>query len=172
VRYDAVYATLFKCSSRRIADYPHLSAWMRDVWQLPLPWSSLQVGPGGLGRGAGSLGRGRLGPARRSRWCPRSAAVPCPLPPLAPATSSRLPIHPRQPTPTHPPPARPPAPPRRAQIRDTIDIDAARHSYFTNLFPLNPGGIVPAGPSAADLRLDAPAGRGPAEPAAVFHMRA
>lgn len=57
------------------------------------------------------------------------------------------------------------------QIRDTIDIDAARVSYFTNLFPLNPGGIVPSGPSLADLDLGRPAGRGPAEPELVFHMR-
>lgn len=26
VRFDAVYATLFKCSRRRVADYPHLQA--------------------------------------------------------------------------------------------------------------------------------------------------
>jgi hypothetical protein len=43
-RYDAVYATLFKCSSRRVSDYPHLHAWLRDIWQLQLPWSSMQVG--------------------------------------------------------------------------------------------------------------------------------
>ncbi|GLI65971.1 hypothetical protein VaNZ11_009657 [Volvox africanus] len=49
----------------------------------------------------------------------------------------------------------------RLQISDTLDLDAARSSYFRNLFPLNPGGIVAAGPTAADLRLqDLPAGRG------------
>jgi putative glutathione S-transferase len=47
------------------------------------------------------------------------------------------------------------------QVRDTVDIDACRASYYTNLFPLNPGGIVPAGPRADELGLDAPAGRGP-----------
>ena len=26
-------------------------------------------------------------------------------------------------------------------------------SYYANLFPLNPGGIVPAGPTAADLGM-------------------
>ena len=35
VRYDAVYSTLFKCSRFRIkADFPHLHAWMQDVWLL------------------------------------------------------------------------------------------------------------------------------------------
>ena len=32
-----------------------------------------------------------------------------------------------------------------------FDLDDARRSYYTNLFPLNPGGIVPAGPTPADL---------------------
>ena len=32
-----------------------------------------------------------------------------------------------------------------------FDVDGARRSYYGNLFPLNPGGIVPAGPSADDL---------------------
>lgn len=41
-----------------------------------------------------------------------------------------------------------------------MDIDACRVSYYTNLFPLNPGGIIPSGPTAADLQLDVPAGRG------------
>lgn len=39
------------------------------------------------------------------------------------------------------------------QVSETVDVDAARHSYFTNLFPLNPSGIVPAGPTAQDLGL-------------------
>lgn len=68
IRFDAVYASLFKCGRKRIRDFPNLDAWMRDTWQLPLP--------------AGGL-----------------------------------------------------------QIRDTIDIDAARRSYYTNLFPLNPGSL-------------------------------
>lgn len=45
-------------------------------------------------------------------------------------------------------------------VRDTVDLDGCRRSYFGNLFPLNPSGIVPSGPTAADLRLDLPAGRG------------
>ncbi len=54
---------------------------------------------------------------------------------------------------------------------DTIDIDAARQSYYTNLFPLNPGGIVPAGPTAAQLGLDKPAGRGGHSLHEVFSLR-
>jgi len=46
------------------------------------------------------------------------------------------------------------------QVRDTVDIDACRVSYYTNLFPLNPGGIIPSGPTAADLQLDLTADRG------------
>jgi len=37
IRFDTAYAVLFKCSKRRATDYPHLFAWMRDVYQLPLP---------------------------------------------------------------------------------------------------------------------------------------
>lgn len=43
VRFDAVYATLFKCCRRRVADHPHLQAWLRDVHQLQLPSSGLQL---------------------------------------------------------------------------------------------------------------------------------
>lgn len=46
------------------------------------------------------------------------------------------------------------------QVKDSVDIDAARASYYTSLFPLNPSGIVPSGPRAADLQLGQPAGRG------------
>ena len=42
-RFDAVYATLFKCCRRRIADYPHLSAWAADVAQIAVPGGGLQV---------------------------------------------------------------------------------------------------------------------------------
>lgn len=58
------------------------------------------------------------------------------------------------------------------QVRDTVDVDACRRSYYTNLFPLNPGGIIPSGPTAADLQLDAPAGRGAScRVADVCHMQ-
>lgn len=33
VRFDAVYAGHFKCNLQRIADYPHLSGYLRDLYQ-------------------------------------------------------------------------------------------------------------------------------------------
>lgn len=35
VRFDAVYATHFKCDRKRIADYPNLSGLLRDICQMP-----------------------------------------------------------------------------------------------------------------------------------------
>ncbi len=35
VRFDAAYFGLFKCNLRRIADYPHLSGYLRDLYQVP-----------------------------------------------------------------------------------------------------------------------------------------
>ncbi|MGQ9369971.1 glutathione S-transferase family protein [Azospirillum sp. A39] len=35
VRFDAVYFGHFKCNLRRIADYPHLSGYLRDLYQVP-----------------------------------------------------------------------------------------------------------------------------------------
>jgi putative glutathione S-transferase len=35
VRFDAVYVGHFKCNLRRIADYPNLSAYLRDLYQVP-----------------------------------------------------------------------------------------------------------------------------------------
>lgn len=35
VRFDAVYVGHFKCNIRRIADYQHLSAYLRELYQLP-----------------------------------------------------------------------------------------------------------------------------------------
>jgi glutathionyl-hydroquinone reductase len=35
IRFDAVYVGHFKCNMRRIADYPHLSAYVRDLYQWP-----------------------------------------------------------------------------------------------------------------------------------------
>ena len=34
IRFDSVYATLFKCSRRRVADYPGLKAWLRRMYNL------------------------------------------------------------------------------------------------------------------------------------------
>ncbi|MEA2221086.1 MAG: glutathionyl-hydroquinone reductase [Solirubrobacteraceae bacterium] len=35
LRFDPVYVGHFKCNLRRIADYPHLSAYLRDLYQTP-----------------------------------------------------------------------------------------------------------------------------------------
>jgi glutathionyl-hydroquinone reductase len=35
VRFDAVYYGHFKCNKRRIADYPHLSNYLRELYQYP-----------------------------------------------------------------------------------------------------------------------------------------
>lgn len=35
VRFDAVYVGHFKCNRQRIADYPHLSHYLRDLYALP-----------------------------------------------------------------------------------------------------------------------------------------
>ena len=44
IRYDACYAVLFKCSRRRITDYPNINAWMKDVYQIQVgDTSSMQV---------------------------------------------------------------------------------------------------------------------------------
>lgn len=67
IRFDVAYHGLFKCDRRRIADYPNLSGYLRDIYQLP-------------------------------------------------------------------------------GIADTCDIESVKRDYYGNLFPLNPGGIVPAGP--------------------------
>jgi len=35
IRFDPVYVGHFKCNLRRIADYPNLSGYLRDLYQLP-----------------------------------------------------------------------------------------------------------------------------------------
>ena len=35
LRFDAVYVGHFKCNLRRIADYPNLSGYLRDLYQVP-----------------------------------------------------------------------------------------------------------------------------------------
>ncbi|CAB4937933.1 unannotated protein [freshwater metagenome] len=35
IRFDPVYVGHFKCNLRRIADYPHLSGYVRDIYQHP-----------------------------------------------------------------------------------------------------------------------------------------
>ena len=72
-RFDIVYYGLFKCNLRRIADYQHLSGYLRDIYQLP-------------------------------------------------------------------------------GVADTCDLESVKRDYYGNLFPLNPGGIIPIGPDIANLR--------------------
>ncbi|KAA6423856.1 MAG: hypothetical protein FRX49_06426 [Trebouxia sp. A1-2] len=96
IRFDSAYAILFKCSKHRVSDYPNLKAWLRDMYQLKVPSSGLQV-------------------------------------------------------------------------KDSVDVADACRSYFQQLFPLNPGGIVPAGPTLDDLKLSEAHGRGSPEMGAVFH---
>ncbi|KAL3140007.1 hypothetical protein ABBQ38_004290 [Trebouxia sp. C0009 RCD-2024] len=98
IRYDSAYAILFKCSRRRVSDYPHLQAWLRDMYQLKVPSEGLQ-------------------------------------------------------------------------IKDSIDVADACRSYFSQLFPLNPGGIVPAGPTLDDLDLTQAHGRGSSDLKSVFHLQ-
>ena len=94
---DAIASqVLFKCSRRRIMDYPNISAWLRDVYQLPCD---------------------------------------------------------------------------EMQIADTFNLDDARRSYFQQLFPLNPGGIVPAGPTLKDLDMDRPPQRGSVEVEDVYYFK-
>jgi hypothetical protein len=64
-----------------------------------------------------------------------------------------------------------PAAAAAVQVSDTVDVDACRSSYYRNLFPLNPGGIIPSGPTAADLQLQQPAGRGGYDMDQLFFMR-
>jgi glutathionyl-hydroquinone reductase len=35
VRFDPVYYSHFKCNLRRIVDYPNLSNYLRDLYQMP-----------------------------------------------------------------------------------------------------------------------------------------
>lgn len=73
IRFDVAYHGIFKCNRRRIADYPNLSGYLADIYQMP-------------------------------------------------------------------------------GIAETCDIDAVKRDYFGNLFPLNPGGIIPVGPGWDSLK--------------------
>ncbi|MEM6427300.1 MAG: glutathione S-transferase family protein [Cyanobacteria bacterium P01_D01_bin.128] len=72
-RFDVVYYSLFKCNRRRIQDYDHLGAYLRDLYQLP-------------------------------------------------------------------------------GVAETCDLEAVKRDYYGNLFPLNPGGIIPSGPDLESLK--------------------
>ena len=58
------------------------------------------------------------------------------------------------------------------QVCDTINIDDARRSYFGSLFPLNAGGIIPTGPTLADLKLSLDPQRGSSKHENIFHTTA
>ncbi|MEL7354427.1 MAG: glutathione S-transferase C-terminal domain-containing protein [Cyanobacteria bacterium J06560_5] len=73
IRFDVAYHGIFKCNRRRIADYPHLSGYTAEIYQM-------------------------------------------------------------------------------SGIANTCDIEAVKRDYFGNLFPLNPGGIVPIGPGWEKLK--------------------
>ena len=75
LRFDGVYATLFKASQLRIRDYPALHVWLQRCWRMP-------------------------------------------------------------------------------GVKSTIDLADANSSYYKQLFPLNPGGIVPTPVTAASLGLE------------------
>jgi glutathionyl-hydroquinone reductase len=64
-------------------------------------------------------------------------------------------------------------------LADTVDVDDCRRSYFTQLFPLNPGGIVASGPTAEQLGLQggqqqqkSSENRGSRLPPQVYHRKA
>jgi glutathionyl-hydroquinone reductase len=71
-RFDVAYYGLFKCNRRRIQDYPHLGAYLSDIYQLP-------------------------------------------------------------------------------RVADTCNLESVKQDYYGNLFPLNPGGIIPSGPDMSYL---------------------
>ncbi|MEA5569108.1 glutathione S-transferase family protein [Anabaena sp. UHCC 0399] len=39
-------------------------------------------------------------------------------------------------------------------VADTCDLESVKRDYYGNLFPLNPGGIIPSGPDMSYLNLD------------------
>jgi glutathionyl-hydroquinone reductase len=71
-RFDVVYYSLFKCSRQRIADYPNLGPYLRDLYQIP-------------------------------------------------------------------------------GVAATCHLEAVKQDYYGNLFPLNPGGIIPETPQVTQL---------------------
>lgn len=73
IRFDVAYHGIFKCDRNRIADYSHLSGYLREIYQMP-------------------------------------------------------------------------------GIAQTCDIDAVKRDYYGNLFPINPGGIIPVGPGWKQLK--------------------
>ena len=44
VRFDPVYVGHFKCNLRRIADYPNLGNYLRDLYQVPGVAETVDIG--------------------------------------------------------------------------------------------------------------------------------
>lgn len=61
IRFDAVYYSHFKCSRKRIRDYPHLGPYLRDLYQTPGVAETVDI----LAYKLGYMGRSeRLNPSR------------------------------------------------------------------------------------------------------------
>lgn len=54
------------------------------------------------------------------------------------------------------------------QISETFNVAAAQKSYYGQLFPLNPSGLIPSGPTAADLKLGVDPERGALDASVVY----
>jgi len=57
-------------------------------------------------------------------------------------------------------------------VSTTLDVEKAKRSYFSNLFPLNPSGIIPLGPSIKELGFLENPKRGPTGKEAIFFDKA
>jgi putative glutathione S-transferase len=68
LRFDAVYYSHFKCNLRRIADYPSLAPYLRDLYQVPgiaetVDWDDIKRHYYGTHRGINPTGIVPAGPA-------------------------------------------------------------------------------------------------------------
>lgn len=54
------------------------------------------------------------------------------------------------------------------QVSSTFNVAAAQKSYYGQLFPLNPSGLIPSGPTSADLKLGENPHRGALEASVVY----
>lgn len=143
-RFDPVYASLFRCGRRRIAhDYPAIREWRARMLSAHVPGHALQLQVRREGfevdvRTCLSLPLNEVPP----RWM-ACACLGRPAPEAAPS------LGPPTPLPTL---LSPPFPCHQAQ--DCFDLADAARSYYAQLFPLNPSGIVPVleGPAESEAR--------------------
>eukprot|EP00983_Pelagomonas_calceolata_P075609 1153088-Pelagomonas_calceolata.AAC.2 len=118
---DSVLSPGNPATRKRIMDYPNLSAWLRDMWQIKVDGSSLQV------RWMYTVVLDSVHQfLENAFWC-----FACIL--LLHLKSWEAIVAKYATISMH------------KCVCDTLDIDAARHSYHSSLFPLNPSGIVPFG---------------------------